>query len=158
MEKLGLVSCQIHGHTYKKIGDENIEIPNYLERQCNVEALTQVSCGDVTYIWNGSRWAYLAIVIELFARKLGAWRMSLSPDITLISNALKIAYESRRRPKGGIFHRDHGSHYTSRKFCQTLWKCQIKHNLSRRGNCWANAPMECFFISMKIDWMPTYGY
>ncbi len=84
--------------------------------------------------------------------------MSLSPDSTLTSNALKMAYESRGRPKGVMFHSDQGSHYTSRKFRQTLWKCQIKQSLSRRGNCWDNAPMERFFRSLKTEWMPTYGY
>ncbi len=106
MEKLGLVSCQIPGHKYKKTGDEHVEIPNYLERQFNVEAPNQVWCGDVTYIWTGNRWAYLAIVIDLFARKPVGWAMSLSPDSTLTSNALKMAYESRGRPKGVMFHSD----------------------------------------------------
>lgn len=158
MEKLGLISCQVPGHTYKKTGDEHVEIPNYLNRQFNVEAPNQVWCGDVTYIWTGSRWAYLAVVIDLFARKPVGWAMSLSPDSELTSNALKMAYESRGRPKGVMFHSDQGSHYTSRKFRQRLWKCRIKQSLSRRGNCWDNAPMERFFRSLKIEWMPTYGY
>lgn len=158
MEKLGLISCQVPGHTYKKTGDEHVEIPNHLERQFGVSAPNRVWCGDVTYIWTGSRWAYLAVVIDLYARKPVGWAMSLSPDSTLTSNALKMAYESRGRPKGVMFHSDQGSHYTSRKFRQTLWKCQIKQSLSRRGNCWDNAPMERFFRSLKIEWMPTYGY
>ncbi|WP_371417665.1 IS3 family transposase, partial [Salinivibrio sp. VYel6] len=158
MEKLDLVSCQIPSHIYKKTGDEHVEIPNHLDRQFNVEAPNQVWCGDVTYIWTGSRWAYLAVVIDLFARKPVGWAMSLSPDSTLTSNALKMAYESRGRPKGVMFHSDQGSNYTSRKFRQTLWKCQIKQSLSRRGNCWDNAPMERFFRSLKTEWVPTYGY
>ena len=112
----------------------------------------------MTYIWTGSRWAYLAVVIDLYARKPVGWAMSLSPDSTLTSNALKMADESHGRPKGVMFHSDQGSHYTSRKFRQTLWKCQIKQSLSRRDNCWDNAPMERFFRSLKIEWMPTYEY
>ena len=158
MKKLGLSSCQVPGHTYKKTGDEHVAIPNHLDRQFDVDAPNRVWCGDVTYIWTGSRWAYLAVVMDLFARKPVGWAISLSPDSELTSNALKMAYESRGRPKGLMFHSDQGSHYTSRKFRQTLWKCQIKQSLSRRGNCWDNAPMERFFRSLKIEWVPTYGY
>ena len=158
MEKLGLISCQVPGHTYKKTGDEHVEIPNHLDRQFNVKAPERVWCGDVTYIWTGNRWAYLAVVIDLFARKPVGWAMSLSPDSELTANALKMAYESRGRPKGAMFHSDQGSHYTSRKFRQTLWKCQIKQSLSRRGNCWDNAPMERFFRSLKSEWIPSQGY
>ena len=55
--------------TYKKTGDEHVEVPNHLARQFNVEAPNRVWCGDVTYIWTGKRWAYLAVVMDLFARK-----------------------------------------------------------------------------------------
>ena len=158
MKKLGLISCQIPGHTYKKTGNEHVEIPNELNRQFNVEAPNRVWCGDVTYIWTGKRWAYLAVVMDLFGRKPVGWAMSLSPDSELTSDALKMAYESRGRPKGIMFHSDQGSHYTSRRFRQSLWQCQIKPSMSRRGNCWDNAPMERFFRSLKVEWVPTYGY
>jgi len=158
MEKLGLVSCQVPGHTYNKTGDEHVDIPNHLARQFNVEAPNQVWCGDITYIWTGNRWAYLAIVMDLFARKMIGWSMSLSPDSELTSSALKMAYESRGRPKGIMFDSDQGSHYTSRKFRQTLWKCQVKQSLSRRGNCWDTHPMERLSRSLKSEWMPPLGY
>lgn len=61
--------------------------------------------------------------MDLFARKTIGWSMSLSPDSELTSSALKMAYESRGRPKGVMFHSYQGSYYTSRKFRQTLWKC-----------------------------------
>src|SRR5690554_7095511 len=104
MKKLGLISCQIPAHTYKKTGHEHVEIPNELNRQFNVEAPNRVWCGDVTYIWTGNRWAYLAVVMDLFGRKPVGWTMSLSPDSELTSDALKMAYESRGRPKGVMFH------------------------------------------------------
>ncbi len=112
----------------------------------------------MTYIWAGNRWAYLAVVIDLFARKPIGWAMSLSPDSELTSKALKMAYEHRGKPRGVMFHSDQGSHYTSRKYRQTLWRYQIKQSLSRRGNCWDNAPMERFFRSLKSEWMPPCGY
>ena len=81
-------------------------------------APNQVWVGDVTYILAGNRWAYLAVVIDLFARKPVGWAMSLSPDSQLTGKALTIAYESRGKPKGVMFHSDQGSHYTSRKYRQ----------------------------------------
>ena len=116
MAELGLVSCQRPQHTYKKAVKEHIEIPNILNRQFDVVEPNTVWCGDVTYIWTGNRWAYLAVVLDLFARKVVGWAMSHSPDSALTSKALMMAYESRGKPKNVIFHSDQGSHYTSRKF------------------------------------------
>lgn len=69
MKKLGLVSCQLPGHRYKKASNEHVEIPNELDRQFNVEVPNRVWCGDVTYIWAGNRWAYLAVVMDLFGKR-----------------------------------------------------------------------------------------
>jgi len=112
----------------------------------------------VTYVWIGHRWAYLAVVIDLFARKPIGWAISLSPDSELTIAALDMAYESRGKPKGIMFHSDQGCHYTSLKYRQRVWKYQIKQSMSRRGNCWDNAPMERFFRSFKTEWMPKKGY
>ncbi|WP_157935217.1 DDE-type integrase/transposase/recombinase, partial [Vibrio breoganii] len=101
-----------------------------------VTAPNQVWVGDVTYVWAGNRWSYLAVVIDLFARKPIGWAMSFSPDSQLTGKALKMAYESRGKPSNVLFHSDQGSHYTSGKYRQVLWRYQIKQSLSRRGNCW----------------------
>ncbi|EEV9163979.1 IS3 family transposase, partial [Escherichia coli] len=118
----------------------------------------QVWCGDVTYIWTGKRWAYLAVVLDLFARKPVGWAMSFSPDSRLTMKALEMAWETRGKPGGVMFHSDQGSHYTSRQFRQLLWRYQIRQSMSRRGNCWDNSPMERFFRSLKNEWMPVVGY
>ena len=70
MVKLKLESCQVPQHSYKRGGNEHLEIPNLLDRQFDVVEPDTVWCGDVTYIWTGNRWAYLAVVIDLFARKV----------------------------------------------------------------------------------------
>ncbi len=158
MTKLNLTSCQVPQHKYKRGGNEHLEIPNKLDRQFDVVEPNTVWCGDVTYVWTGSRWAYLAVVIDLFARKVVGWAMSFSPDTNLTLKALEIAYESRGKPSGLIFHSDQGSHYTSLKYRQRLWRYKITQSMSRRGNCWDNAPMERFFRSFKTEWMPTVGY
>ena len=158
MKDLKLVSCQLPQHAHKKGSKEHVAIPNLLERQFDMTEPNQVWCGDVTYIWTGNRWAYLAVVIDLFARKPVGWAMSHSPDSELTAKALTMAYELRGRPDNVMFHSDQGSHYTGRKFRQRLWRYQITQSMSRRGNCWDNAPMERFFRSLKTEWIPTIGY
>lgn len=158
MKERGLVSCQQPTHRYKRGGYEHIVIPNRLERQFAVTEPNQVWCGDVTYIWTGRRWAYLAVVLDLFARKPVGWAMSFSPDSKLTIKALEMAWETRGKPAGVMFHSDQGSHYTSRQFRQLLWRCRIRQSMSRRGNCWDNSPMERFFRSLKNEWVPVTGY
>lgn len=157
MKALGLVSCQIPKHAYKRGGNEHINIPNHLAREFSPDAPNQVWCGDVTYIWTGNKWAYLAVVMDLFARKPVGWALSSSPDSRLTGKALSMAFESRGRPKGLMFHSDQGCHYTSLAYRQLLWRYQIKQSMSRRGNCWDNAPMERFFRSLKTEWIPEVG-
>jgi len=136
----------------------HVVIPNHLSRQFSVTAPNKVWVGDVTYVWTGQRWMYLAVVIDLFARKPIGWAMSFSPDSKLTGKALSMAFESRGKPRGVMFHSDQGSLYTSRSYRQLLWRYQIKQSLSRRGNCWDNSPMERFFRSLKTEWIPVSGY
>jgi len=158
MKLMGLVSCQFARHKYRKTTQEHLDIPNHLDRQFDVTAPNKVWVGDVTYVWAGNRWMYLAVVMNLFARKAIGWAMSLSPDSQLTGKALSMAFESRGRPKEVMFHSDQGSHYTSKSFRQLLWRFQMKQSLSRRGNCWDNSPMERFFRSLKSEWIPLSGY
>ena len=158
MAELRLVSCQQPIHRYKRGGQEHTTIPNHLERQFAVTEPNQVWCGDVTYIWTGKRWAYLAVVLDLFARKPVGWSMSFAPDSRLTAKALEMVWEVRGKPVRVMFHSDQGSHYTSRQFRQLLWRYRIKQSMSRRGNCWDNSPMERFFRSLKNEWIPETGY
>ena len=158
MVALNLVSCQLPKHRYKKAVKEHLSIPNILNRNFSPSKPNEVWCGDVTYIWTGSYWAYLAVVIDLYARKPVGFALSRSPNAELTIQALRMAYESRGRAEGLVFHSDQGCHYTSFKFRQVLWKYQIKQSMSRRGNCWDNSPMERFFRSLKTEWVPSSGY
>lgn len=158
MKILNIVSCQQPEHRYRKASKEYVDIPNQLDRQFAVTEPNQVWCGDVTYIWTGKRWAYLAVVLDLFSRKPVGWAMSFSPDSVLTGKALTMAWETRGKPTRLLYHSDQGSHYISRKFRQLLWRYQIKQSMSRRGNCWDNSPMERFFRSLKTEWVPTRGY
>lgn len=158
MKRLHLRSSQRPKPTYKTAMQEHAVIPNHLNRNFSVSAPNQVWCGDVTYIWTGKRWAYLAIVMDLYARKPIGWAQSYSPDSRLTGDALAMAFESRNHPQGVMFHSDQGQHYTSREFRQYLSMYQIKQSMSRKGNCWDNAPMERFFRSLKTEWVPKTGY
>ncbi|MCE7511386.1 IS3 family transposase [Alloalcanivorax xenomutans] len=157
MAEAGLESRQ-PGHRYKQTGEEATVAPNHLNRAFAVTRPNAVWCGDVTYIWAGSCWVYLAVVLDLYARRVVGWAMSNSPDSELTKRALAVAYEARGRPKGVMFHSDQGCHYTSRAFRQQLWRYRMKQSMSRRGNCWDNAPMERFFRSLKSEWVPPGGY
>ncbi len=158
MKSLNLVSCQQRTHRYKKVGDEDPTIGNHLNRQFDVKVPNQVWCGDITFVWAGNRWAYLAVVMDLFSRKIIGFAMSHSPDTSLAAKALTMAFETRGQPKNVMFHSDQGCTYTSRQYRQLLWRYQIKQSMSRRGNCWDNSPMERFFRSYKTEWMNTNGY
>ncbi|WP_104036060.1 IS3 family transposase [Vibrio jasicida] len=158
MKELDLISGQLPKHAYKKTQQEHVHIPNLLNRQFAVTEPNQAWCGDVTYIWTGQRWSYLAVVIDLFARKVIGWAMSNSPDSALTGKALIMAYESRGKPPGVMFHSDQGCHYTSKKYRQLLWRYRITQSMSRRGNCWDNSPMERVFRSLKTEWVPKNGY
>ena len=142
MKEAGIVSKQPNKHKYKISENVSKIAPNRLKRQCDVEAVNQVWCGDVTYVLAGNQWMYLTVVIDLFARKIVGWACSDSPNTYLTCAALRMAYESRKRPKNVMFHSDQVCHYSSLKFRQALWKYQITQSISRRGNCWDNAPME----------------
>jgi len=82
VRKLDLVSCQLPKHAYKKATQEHVVFPNTLDRQFAVIEPDQVCCPDVTYIWTGNRWAYLAVVMDLFARKPVGWALSHLPIVT----------------------------------------------------------------------------
>jgi putative transposase len=122
MKELELVGCQLPSHRYRKADQEHIAVPNKLDRALAASYPNQVWCGEVTCIWSGQRWAYLAVVIDLYGRKPIGWAMSLSPDSVLTGQTLSMAYEVKGRPKGVMFHSDQGGHYSSRKFRQHLWR------------------------------------
>ena len=158
MRDMQLICKQPGPHAYKSATVERPDIPNLLNRQFNVSNPNQVWCGDITYIWSGNKWVYLAVILDLYARRVVGWSLSDKPDAALTIKALDKAYELRGKPEGLMFHSDQGSQYSATKFRQRLWRYQIKQSMSRRGNCWDNAPMERLFRSLKTEWVPSTGY
>ncbi len=158
MRRLGLVSCQPPKHNYKTAQKSHEEIKNHLNREFSPVRPNQVWCGDVTYLWVGGEWLYLATILDLYGRKIVGFALSDSPDSELTKQALSNAFELRGEPSALMFHSDQGCHYTSVAFRELIGVCEIKQSMSRRGNCWDNAPMERFFRSLKTENMPKAGY
>ncbi len=158
MRELVLISKQPSSHAYKKATVERPDIPNILNRQFDVPAPNQVWCGDITYIWAQGKWHYLAVVMDLYARRVVGWAFSNKPDTDLVIKALDMTYEQRGKPQGLLFHSDQGSQYGSRQFRQRLWRYRMRQSMSRRGNCYDNSPMERVLRSLKTEWIPAVGY
>jgi putative transposase len=158
MKEARLESKQPKPYAYKTAKVERPDIPNHLDREFNVKQPNLVWCGDITYVWVQNRWVYLAVVMDLYARRVVGWSLSDNPDTKLTVSALNMAYQLRGQPKEVMFHSDQGVQYASRPFRQHIWRYRMKQSMSRRGNCWDNAPMERVFRSFKSEWMPTKGY
>ncbi len=108
MKAQSLVNFQIPKHAYRKATQKHVSIANTLSREFNVNRPNEVWCRDITHIWTGPCWAYLALVMDLFAQKPVGWAISLSPNSQLTGQTLSMAYEQRGRPNNVMFHDDQG--------------------------------------------------
>ena len=158
MAEAVLVIKQPGHNAYKVALQERPDIQKRLDREFTLSDPNTVWCGDLTYIWTGTSWSYLAVVIDLYARRIVGWAMSARPDSELVVKALEMAYQQRGRPQGVMFHSDQGCQYSSIHFRQRLWRYRFSQSMSRRGNCWDNSPMERVFRSLKSEWIPAEGY
>ena len=143
-----------HRKKYKVTTDSNHQLPvfeNQLNRQFAVAKPDQVYVCDITYIWTQEGWLYLAIVIDLFSRKVVGWSMSSQMKATLVCDALRMAIWLRRPPPGLIVHSDRGSQYAGKTYRNLLKVYGFVGSMSRLGNCWDNAVAESFFSSLKRE-------
>jgi putative transposase len=125
--------------------------PNLLNRQFQVDAPNRVWVSDITYIRTFEGWLYLAMVLDLFSRKVVGWSMSKNINTELAVNALKMAIKQRRPSKGLMHHSDRGVQYASTLYRKILKKHRITCSMSRKGNCWDNAVAESFFSTLKTE-------
>lgn len=124
--------------------------PNLLNRQFKVGTPNQVWAGDITYIRTEEGWLYLAAVMDLHSRAIVGWSMQSHMETSLVDDALKMAWFRRKPAQGLIFHSDRGSQYCSHAFQKTLKDYKMKSSMSRKGNCWDNAPTESLWGSLKV--------
>jgi putative transposase len=106
---------------------------------------------DITYIWTKEGWLYLAVVLDLFSRKVVGWAMDHRMGKELVVKALQMALLARKPAPGLLHHSDRGSQYASKAYQQLLKHHQLECSMSRRGNCYDNAPMESFFATLKQE-------
>ncbi|HEY3376504.1 MAG TPA: IS3 family transposase [Armatimonadota bacterium] len=126
---------------------------NRLARQFTPAAPHQVWASDITYIPTSEGWLYLAAVMDLAFRGIVGWAMSERIDRALACEALTDAVRRRHPAPGVLHHSDRGSQYASADYQALLTQHGFMPSMSRKGNCWDNAPMESFFHSMKVEWL-----
>ena len=124
---------------------------NVLNRQFTVTLPDQAYVSDITYIGTQEGWLYLAVVIDLFSRKVVGWSMSSRMTADLVCNALKMALWQRKPNRGLIVHSDRGSQYASHEYRKLLRMFGCVGSMSRKGDCWDNAVAESFFGSLKQE-------
>jgi len=125
--------------------------PNVLARKFDVEAPDRFWAGDITYLWTQQGWLYLAVIIDLYSRKVVGWSIKQQMTTDLVQDALTMA-AWRRQPKPGLLHHtDRGSQYASAVYQKELKKYGMLCSMSRKGNCWDNAVVERFFRSLKTE-------
>ena len=128
--------------------------PNRLDQCFQADKPDSVWTADITYIWTGQGWLYLAVVIDLFSRRIVGWSMAPSLERTLVVDALQMAIAARNPAEGLIHHSDRGSQYASHDYQKLLRKNKMVTSMSRRGNCYDNAPTESWFATLKRE--PVY--
>jgi putative transposase len=155
MRELGLQSCirKAFVPTTTKSDPAKSPAPNTLNRDFTAPAPNRKWVTDITYLATTQGWVYLAVVLDLFSRKVVGWTIGDSLATELVSMALRTAIESRR-PTGQelLHHSDRGSQYTSDAYQQTLRTLGIECSMSRSGSCYDNAVAERFFWSLKHEW------
>ena len=142
----------LHGYRTRRwsVGKPAILIPNLLQRQFTVTKPNKTWVTDITYIRTWQGWLYVAVVMDLFSRKIVGWAARPTIHRELVLDAVLMAVR-RRRPRGALIHSDQGTQIGSdawRRFCRSH---RLEPSMSRKGNCWDNAVAESFFGSLKKE-------
>jgi transposase InsO family protein len=125
--------------------------PNLLDRQFEADAPNRKWVADITYVPTAQGWLYLAVVLDLFSRRVIGWSMADTMCTLLVKGALNMAISVRRPQAGLLHHSDRGSQYASAEYQAVLETCEMVASMSRAGNCYDNAAMESFFGTLKCE-------
>ncbi len=145
---------------YVQTTDSNHDLkksPNLIVRRFDQFGINQAWCGDITYIPTAEGWLYLASVLDLGTRRLVGYSFGAQMTKQLVIDALLKAYKNETPSAGCIFHSDQGSQYCSVAFQDTLTEHHMISSMSRRGQCWDNAPAESFWATLKRENLPISG-
>jgi putative transposase len=154
MHKLGLKVKQRQAYrvtTQRKKSDAVAD--NLLNQNFNPVAANEIWAGDITYLRTAEGWMYLAIVMDLYSRRIVGWAIDKRMKQDLVNRALIMAYNLRQPSKGLVFHSDRGSQYTSQGYRKLLKTFGMRASMGDVGACWDNAVVERFFGSLKHDWL-----
>lgn len=141
-----------HSLTMNNVSD------NLLWRNFHANKPNEKWTSDITYIWVESRWLYLATVMDLYSRLIVGWSFGETMTEALIEEALTMAFDRRQVKPGLIVHSDRGVQYRSQQYVDCLNRNDCRISMSRKGNCWDNAPMESFFSRLKVDLIYAKNY
>ncbi len=159
MQSEGIVGCI---HTKKGRAPCIVEVmKKSTNKRLTLPAPTktnQIWVGDVTYLWHNKRWWYLAVVMDLFSRKIIGWKLENYRKHKLTMSALKQALQNRTLRSDMIFHSDRGSEYAAQGYRNLLSNHGIAPSMNRPGHCTDNAHMESFFHSLKGEWIKGNKY
>ena len=124
---------------------------NTLDRVFTVAAPNRVWAGDITYIWTLEGWLYLAVLLDLYSRRVIGWAMGSRLTADLAERALTMALTNRAPTAGLLHHSDRGSQYAATSYQRVLAASGLSPSMSRKGNCWDNACVESFFGTLKRE-------
>jgi len=124
---------------------------NLLARRFAVPAPNSRWVTDITYLWTLEGWLYLAVILDLFSRRVVGWALSERLERGVALDALQMALTDRQPPQGLLHHSDRGSQYASYEYQQLLAAHGVLSSMSRKGNCWDNAVAESFFATLKLE-------
>ncbi|MBF0316285.1 MAG: IS3 family transposase [Oligoflexia bacterium] len=139
---------------YKATTDSNHKLPvseNLLNRNFTPIAPNIAWGADITYVWTEEGWLYLAVVLDLFSRKIVGWSIQDHMRSELVTDALLMAQKRQKPLKGLILHSDRGSQYASGDYRKLIQNFGMLQSMSRKGDCWDNAPVESFFHTLKTE-------
>ena len=132
--------------------------PDLLQQDFTAQDPNEKWVSDISYVWTGAGWLYLAVVMELYSRAIIGWSLQQRMTQRLVCDALTMALFRRGFPKGVILHSDRGSQYCSRRYQTLLRQNQLHCSMSRKGCCYDNAAMESFFHSLKVELIHRESY
>jgi putative transposase len=159
MREQGLSACRRRHRTITTKSEPGARVvPNLLNQEFTASRPNEKWTGDITAIWTYEGWLYLAVVLDLYSRRVIGWAMAATQDEALIERAFQMALLGRQPPAGVLFHSDRGSQYTSDAYRVLLAEVGATVSMSRTGNCYDNAVTESFFGTLKGECVERFSF
>lgn len=157
INKIRAITRQKYKATTNSTHDKPVA-ENLLKQNFKAEEANKVWVSDITYIWTKEGWLYLAVILDLFSRRVVGWSMSENISAKIVTAAIMQALLNRVPTGSMIFHSDRGSQYASESVRLLLKQNKITQSMSRKGNCYDNAVAESFFHTLKVELIFTKNY